>query len=283
MISEKYVSKLTNIEEITPINRKVANVEIITVNRKGNMKLKVGKTIFTMEALILKNVSHNLLSARRINNNDCKVVFNLYKRLLYYLHTKSTDPGNGSSYILDCEIVDETSFLLATNVWHKRLGHKNHAGMRLLDLPLSNEKCNICMKAESTKIPFQNQALPGTTKIGDRMHCDIGEPITSEGLNGEKYYLTIIDGHSHYTEVYHLRAKRKAKKFLVQYINRMKTIGTNVMNIRSDNGGEFNSDDFKQFCSYSSIRQLFTCSYTPQQNVTIKFVNSRLLDEELKA
>lgn len=39
----------------------------------------------------------------------------------------------------------------------------------------------------------------------------------------------------------------------------MKTNGTNIMNITSDNGGEFNSNDFIKFYSNSGIKQEFTC------------------------
>lgn len=71
--------------------------------------------------------------------------------------------------------------------------------------------------------------------LSKRIYCDIGGAITPEGLNGEKYY--------HNTDVYPFRAKCEAKVFLMQYINRMKTNCTCVMNIRPDNGGEFNSSD----------------------------------------
>lgn len=128
-----------------------------------------------MEAFIVKNLSHNLFSIKRINNKNCKVVFNRDYSVIYTQNIQIFVKCNGSLYKLDklnCLFVNETSSLIAVNVRHKRLGHLNHAGMRLLDLPLSKEKCAICKKAKKYKNTFPKPKLPRINKILRHMRID---------------------------------------------------------------------------------------------------------------
>ncbi|CAH0731381.1 unnamed protein product, partial [Brenthis ino] len=65
--------------------------------------------------------------------------------------------------------------------------------MKILGLPLSKERCTICMEAKGTRCSFSPTPIPRTKKIGELIYCDIGGPITPTSKDGEKYYLTIID------------------------------------------------------------------------------------------
>lgn len=37
------------------------------------------------------------------------------------------------------------------NLWHRRLGHLNRIGMKILNLPVSNEKCSTCIEGKATR------------------------------------------------------------------------------------------------------------------------------------
>lgn len=54
------------------------------------------------------------------------------------------------------------------------------------------------------------------------------------------------------------------------------TYWTKNQEIRSDNGGEYISTDFKTFLSKAGIRYQNTCGYTPQQNGVAKRMNRTL-------
>jgi hypothetical protein len=78
--------------------------------------------------------------------------------------------------------------------------------------------------------------------------------------------------------VYFLKAKletfEKFKVFLRQAENETKEkIGT----LRTDNGGEFTSNEFQTFCGEKGIKRQFTNAYTPQQNRVIERMNRTLL------
>ena len=55
--------------------------------------------------------------------------------------------------------------------------------------------------------------------------------------------------------------------------------GRKVKTLHSDNGGEYKSDLFLQFCWYHSIRQHFTVRETPQQNGVAERLNHTLLEK----
>lgn len=46
------------------------------------------------------------------------------------------------------------------NLWHRRMGHLNYQGMKILGLPLSKERCTICMEAKGTRCSFRPTPMP---------------------------------------------------------------------------------------------------------------------------
>lgn len=97
-------------------------------------------------------------------------------------------------------------------------------------------------------------------RIGELIYCDIGGPITPITKDDERYYLTIIDDYSHFTEVYLLKTKDEAKDYIMKYINRMRNEGMNVQKIRTDRGGEFVKEILNKFYEKNGIKQETTCS-----------------------
>ncbi|GKF23826.1 gag-pol polyprotein [Tanacetum coccineum] len=50
--------------------------------------------------------------------------------------------------------------------------------------------------------------------------------------------------------------------------------------LRTDNGGEYTSDEFDTFCRQEGIKRQFTTAYTPQQNRVAEWMNRTLLERE---
>ena len=46
-----------------------------------------------------------------------------------------------------------------------------------------------------------------------------------------------------------------------------------IKGLRSDNGGEFTSNDFNEFCEIHGIKRQFSAEKTPQQNGVVKRKN----------
>jgi transposase InsO family protein len=102
-----------------------------------------------------------------------------------------------------------------------------------------------------------------TSKPLERVHSDLLGPIQVEAFPGnEKYIISFIDDYSKFTQVYLMKNKSesldKLKKFIAE-------IGI-PRELHTDNGGEYTSNAFKEFCIEKSIKQTFTIPYTPQQN-----------------
>lgn len=284
MTSIKYMQFMKDIEDIDNINIKIANGEVITVNKKGKLLVKTQEGYaVTIETLIVEKLSHNLLSVKRLIKNNYNVLFynNIVK--ISNQRTRQIIYGKNNEGLFTVTYnIEEHALVTAKasdNLWHKRLGHLNYGGLKVLGLPTSSEKCEICAQAKGVRLPFYKIDYPKSKRIGDLIYTDIGGPITPSTLFGEKYYLTIIDDYSHFTEVYTLRYKSEAIDYLKDYINRLNNRKCNVLRIRSDNGGEFNSNEFKRFCKDKGIVQEFTSSYSPQQNGVAERMNRTLMDK----
>lgn len=52
-----------------------------------------------------------------------------------------------------------------------------------------------------------------------------------------------------------------------------------VKYLRSDNGGEYTSEEFQRYCTEEGITRHFTTVYTPQQNVVSERLNRTVLEK----
>ena len=88
-------------------------------------------------------------------------------------------------------------------------------------------------------------------------------------LNGCLYYIIFIDDYSRRTWIYFLKQKEstevlsKFKEFKALVENQS---GQKIKTLRSDNGGEYISNIFKNFCITVGIKREFFVPYNPQQN-----------------
>ena len=96
---------------------------------------------------------------------------------------------------------------------------------------------------------------------------DVCGPIPSSSISGYVYYVSFIDDYSRKTWIYVLKSKdevlRKFKEFkaLIENISER-----NIKILRSDNGGEYTSKEFMNFCRDVGIKRELTTPYNPQQN-----------------
>ena len=101
--------------------------------------------------------------------------------------------------------------------------------------------------------------MPRSRKIDELIYTDIAGPISPVSREGCRYFQTITDDHSHFVKVYLLKQKSEAEENLRNYtkdINTQKS--TKVRRIRRDNGSEFSSNSFKQYCKREGISTEYT-------------------------
>ena len=91
--------------------------------------------------------------------------------------------------------------------------------------------------------------------ILDLVHSDVCGPISSVSLGGCEYYVKFIDDHSRKTWIYFLKTKSEVFKRFQEFKALVKNqIGKRIKVLRSDNGGEYTSREFVDFCTRAGIK-----------------------------
>jgi transposase InsO family protein len=145
-----------------------------------------------------------------------------------------------------------------------------------------NEICKGCMLGKIIKkaFPSSDNRAKG---ILDLVHFDVCGPMSSPSLNGCLYYDIFIDYYSRKYWIYFLKAKSDTfDKFKEYKAFIEKQIGKHIRILRTDNGGEFESLHFKDFCKSARIKRQLTMPYNPQKNGVVERKN-RTICEAAKA
>jgi transposase InsO family protein len=111
-------------------------------------------------------------------------------------------------------------------------------------------------------------------KFTKALHTDVCGPMTRNSLSGCEYYLTSIDDYSRKTWIYFLKAKSEVFTRFQEFRTLVENqSGKRIKILRSDNGGEYSSRQFIDFCAQHGIRRQMTVPYNPQQNVVAERKN----------
>ncbi|XP_055524749.1 uncharacterized protein K02A2.6-like [Wyeomyia smithii] len=134
--------------------------------------------------------------------------------------------------------------------------HRGHPGMeRMKSLARSFVPC-----AEAAKSPRKTdlESWPISSKPWERVHIDYAGPI-----NGY-YYFLVIDAYSKWPEIYRTRSTNTTKT--LEMLDEIFSRFGNPKILVSDNGSQFVSARFKQFCDEAGITHLTIAPYHPQSN-----------------
>ena len=102
--------------------------------------------------------------------------------------------------------------------------------------------------------------------------------MSTQSLGGVLYFLTFVDDKSHYTWFYVL----KHKSVVLQKFKEWKALvetssGYRLKKLRTDNGGEYCSDEFEQFCE-GGVHHELTVLKNPEQNGVAERMNHTLVE-----
>ncbi|KAJ0030064.1 hypothetical protein Pint_13139 [Pistacia integerrima] len=99
------------------------------------------------------------------------------------------------------------------------------------------------------------------------IHSDLGDLKQTTTRGGKKFYITFIDDYSKYTGVYLLRSKDEAIQMFLTYKNEVENkLNKKIKRLRTDRGGEYESNDLDSFCRDHDIIHETTPPYSPQSN-----------------
>ena len=115
------------------------------------------------------------------------------------------------------------------------------------------------------------------------MHGDVWGLALVRSLGGSHYYVTFIDDSTRKVWVYFFKNKSDVfatfKKWKAEVENQT---GLSVKSLRTDNDGEYESQEFKEFCAEKGIRMIRTVPGRPEQNGIAERMN-RTLNERARS
>jgi transposase InsO family protein len=83
-------------------------------------------------------------------------------------------------------------------------------------------------------------------------------------VQGESYYVTFIDDFSRKTWIFFMKTKDEIFSRVREFKARVeKKTGKKIKVLRSYNGEDYTSNDFKDFCKEAGIKRELTVSYNP--------------------
>jgi hypothetical protein len=128
-------------------------------------------------------------------------------------------------------------------------------------------------QGKQTQTRFKSKEY-STTKPLEIVHTYLVGPTTTKVLKGERYFMLLVDDYTRMTAVFFLKNKSK----LFENFNIYKEMVENEMDSRikcliSDNGGEFTSKKFMDYCNNHGIKRKFYVARTLQQNGVVERKN----------
>ena len=208
----------------------------------------------------------NLISVSTIEGRGLEVLFRdscvyILPRGASFASAKVIGTRIGKLYKLDFQpmatlMSSESSEEHLCELWHKRMAHLHHGALWVLreiviGLPQFStehqELCQGCTLGKYTKASFPSSEHRASEFL-DLIHSDVCGPTSTLSLSGQEYYVTFIDDFSRKTWIYFLKTKGEVfarfKEFKALVENQT---GKKIKVLRSDNGGEFTSNEFRDF------------------------------------
>ncbi|XP_057826602.2 retrovirus-related Pol polyprotein from transposon TNT 1-94 isoform X1 [Cryptomeria japonica] len=152
-------------------------------------------------------------------------------------------------------------------------------GMPKLSLSY-DDACKGCAMGKNVKNPFHKSDSRAKERL-EFIHSDLCGPMSVASPNGFLHYVIFIDDFSRKTWIYFLKSKESE-----EVLNRFKefkalvenTTGNRIKCLRSDNGGEYTSSIFYDFCIKVGIKREFCVPYNPQQNGVAERKNRTIVE-----
>ena len=275
-------------------------VRLPTVNSTSDVVLNLHKVLFVAK------LTKNLLSVPAMALMGAEIRFDKDKCLVL---------KDGNEFVIGCLLHDKlysvnsneyaqvsaSDSTASPEVWHRRLGHLNYTYINQLmkkemvdgmsyDSGTQTKNCETCVLGKMQKKPFPKQSQHRATKPYEIVHSDVCGPMQVESKGGSRYMLTFTDDFSQYTTAYFIKSKSEVLSKFMEYVNSVeKHTGCHItkLNIlseedvkvlRSDNGGEYTSNNFAKFCAEKGISHEFTVPYCSQQNGVAEQMNRTIME-----
>ena len=138
--------------------------------------------------------------------------------------------------------------------------------------------CQGCANRKQVKGPFPS-SKSRTNQVLHLVHSDLCGPLPITSLGGYLYCFIFVDDFSHKKCIYFLKNESQTFNMFKDYKALVeKQTGKQIKIFRSDNGEEFTSSDFIDFCKEVGIRKETIVPYNPEQNGVAERKNRTIME-----
>lgn len=155
----------------------------------------------------------------------------------------------------------------------KKMIHRQMVnGMEQMMINTDTKLCKKCIYGKQTKSSFPQNKRARSHRVLELIHTDVCGPIIQPAWDKSRYFVTFMDDFSRASMVYCIERKS-------QVLEKFKEFGCKVAKLRADNGGEYTSHEFKNFCKQKGIQLLYTVPYNPEMNSVGERLNRTLQEK----
>ncbi|GJV13644.1 retrotransposon protein, putative, ty1-copia subclass [Tanacetum coccineum] len=198
----------------------------------------------------------NVIPRDGINKID---MYNLVPNVnsIYNVSNKRAKHNLDSTYLCHCRLA---------HISKKRIKKLQHDGLLKSTNDESFDQCVSCLSGKMTRKPFSYRTKKATDLLGI-IRTDVCGPLRHVSRQGASYFITFTDDYSRYGYVYLLKHKHEVFETFKVFKNKVENqLGKTIKALRSDRGGEYISQDFKDYLKACGIVQHLTPPNTPQHN-----------------
>jgi transposase InsO family protein len=137
--------------------------------------------------------------------------------------------------------------------------------------------CVACTEAKQSVEPF-DQHSDRKTEPGDLTHIDLWGKYDVTSINGNRYYILMVDDSGRYITTEFLKEKSEAAQKVKDYLAKLISHDKKPKAIRIDRGKEFVNKSLTAWCCERGIEIQMTAPYSPSQNGVAERMNRTLVE-----
>ena len=139
--------------------------------------------------------------------------------------------------------------------------------------------CEHCIYGKQQRVSFMRGFHERKTHILELVYSDVCGPINVKSLGGASYFVTFIDDASKKVWAYPMKNKGEVFEIFQKFHVVVERETNKLLKcLRTNNGGEYCSNAFKNYCNRFGIKHQKTVPGTPQKKGTAERMNRTIME-----